>query len=62
MQAMQFSNGLNNPVGLWLGHLMFDGIVVVFISTVITIVFAVTINQKFVGLGYLVSLIFIYMK
>ena len=57
VQAMQFSNGLNNPVGLWLGHLMFDTIVVVFIATVIIIVFAVAASQKFVGLGYLVSFI-----
>jgi len=58
---MQFSNGLNNPIGLWLGHLMFDAVVVVFIATVIIIVFAAVASQKFVGLGYLVSYV-LYIK
>lgn len=28
VQAMQLSNDLANPVGLWLGHLIFDSLVV----------------------------------
>jgi hypothetical protein len=55
VQAMQFSNGLNNPIGLWLGHIMFDGAKVVIISTVIIIVFAIAASQQMHGLGFLVS-------
>jgi hypothetical protein len=51
---MQFSNGLSNPVGLWLGHLLFDSTFVVFASTLITVILATTSNQ-FHGLGFLVS-------
>ena len=51
---MQFSNGLSNPVGLWLGHVMFDSIFVVIVSTIITIIFATGSNQ-FHGLGFVVS-------
>ena len=51
---MQFSNGLTDPVGLWLGHLMFDTIAVVVLSTIITIIFA-TVSNQFHGLGFLVS-------
>lgn len=50
---MQFSNGLTNPAGLWLGHLFFDGIFGIVLATIIIIVFAVASNQ-FHGLGYLV--------
>lgn len=35
---MQSSNGLYDPLGLWLGHLMFDGVAVLFTSTVIVAV------------------------
>lgn len=55
VQAMQYSNGLTNPVALWLGHLMFDGLIVLTISTVIIVVFATVANQQLQGLGYLVS-------
>jgi ATP-binding cassette subfamily A (ABC1) protein 3 len=51
---MQLSNGLSNPAGLWLGHLMFDSIFSVLAATVIIIVFAATSNQ-FHGLGLFVS-------
>ncbi|KAI0042590.1 P-loop containing nucleoside triphosphate hydrolase protein [Auriscalpium vulgare] len=51
VQAMQFSNGLSNPVGLWLGHLLFDSMFVVAASTIIIIVFASASNQ-FHGLGF----------
>jgi hypothetical protein len=50
---MQLSNGLTNPVGLWLGHLFFDGVICVVLATVIIIVFAVA-SSEFHGLGYLV--------
>ncbi|KAF9535634.1 hypothetical protein CPB83DRAFT_878765 [Crepidotus variabilis] len=59
VQAMQFSNGLTNPLGLWLGHLMFDTITVVALSTVITIVFAAVGNQLH-GLGYLWFILVLY--
>ncbi|KAJ7360966.1 hypothetical protein DFH08DRAFT_1074070 [Mycena albidolilacea] len=51
VQAMQFSNGLHNPIGLWLGHLAFDTIFTVIMSTVVIIVFAAVSNQ-FHGLGF----------
>ncbi|KAF7302390.1 hypothetical protein HMN09_00872700 [Mycena chlorophos] len=51
VQAMQFSNGLHNPVGLWLGHLMFDTIFTVIMSTIVIIIFAAASNQ-FHGLGF----------
>lgn len=51
---MQFSNGLSNPVGLWLGHLLFDSMFVVLLSTIIIIVFAAASNQ-FHGLGFFVG-------
>ena len=54
VQAMQLSNGLSNPVGLWLGHLMFDTCFSLVIASVIIIVFAAGSNQ-FAGLGFFVS-------
>jgi hypothetical protein len=56
VQAMQFSNGLTNPIGLWLGHLMFDTISSVLLSTIIIIIFA-TVAHQFYGLGFLVRLL-----
>uniref|UniRef100_A0A8H8CNN7 ABC transporter domain-containing protein n=1 Tax=Psilocybe cubensis TaxID=181762 RepID=A0A8H8CNN7_PSICU len=53
VQAMQFSNGLTNPLGLWLGHLMFDTLSVVVLSTIITVVFAAAASNQFHGLGFL---------
>ncbi|XP_006453888.1 hypothetical protein AGABI2DRAFT_196444 [Agaricus bisporus var. bisporus H97] len=50
VQAMQLSNGLSNPMGLWFGHLMFDTIFSVILTTIIIIVFSATSNQ-FHGLG-----------
>lgn len=55
VQAMQLSNGLSDPIGLWLGHLMFDTISSVFLTTIIVIIFAATSNQ-FHGLGEMVCL------
>lgn len=57
MQAMQLSNGLADPVGLWLGHLLFDGLLSVLISTIIIIIFAVTKPGQFHGLGFFVRLV-----
>ena len=54
VQAMQFSNGLSNPIGLWLGHIMFDAAKVVIISTVVIIVYAAAASHQFHGLGFLV--------
>ncbi|KAI1786794.1 P-loop containing nucleoside triphosphate hydrolase protein [Ganoderma leucocontextum] len=51
VQAMQFSNGLSNPAGLWLGHLMFDSIFSVVAATILVIVFAAK-STLFTGLGY----------
>ncbi|KAJ7083365.1 hypothetical protein B0H15DRAFT_785012 [Mycena belliarum] len=51
VQAMQFSNGLHNPVGLWLGHLMFDTIFTVIMATIVAIIFG-TVSNQFHGLGF----------
>ncbi|KLO20603.1 P-loop containing nucleoside triphosphate hydrolase protein [Schizopora paradoxa] len=52
VQTMQLSNGLADPIGLWLGHLLFDGLISVLISSIIIIVFAVTKPGQFHGLGF----------
>jgi ATP-binding cassette, subfamily A (ABC1), member 3 len=54
VQSMQLSNGLSDPIGLWLGHLLFDSIFSVFAASVIIIVFA-TASSQFEGLGFFVS-------
>ncbi|KZT02088.1 P-loop containing nucleoside triphosphate hydrolase protein [Laetiporus sulphureus 93-53] len=59
VQAMQLSNGLSNPVGLWLGHLMFDSMFSIIISSVMVIVFAAASNQ-FAGLGLFWVVLFLY--
>jgi ATP-binding cassette, subfamily A (ABC1), member 3 len=53
---MQLSNGLSDPLGLWLGHLLFDTISVVVATTIIAIVYAATASSHFFGLGVLVRL------
>ena len=53
VQAMQFSNGLSNPAGLWLGHLMFDSIFSIVAATILVAIFS-TQSTLFTGLGYLV--------
>ncbi|KAF8844179.1 P-loop containing nucleoside triphosphate hydrolase protein [Paxillus ammoniavirescens] len=50
VQAMQFSNGLSDPIGLWLGHLLWDSIFSVTIATIVIIVFA-AVSDQFYGLG-----------
>ncbi|KIJ48856.1 hypothetical protein M422DRAFT_161958 [Sphaerobolus stellatus SS14] len=59
IQAMQLSNGLINPIGLWLGHLMFDGVFVVILSTIIVIIFA-TVSDQFNGIGYMWLVLVLY--
>ena len=59
VQAMQFSNGLSNPAGLWLGHLMFDSILSVVAATILVIVFAAQ-STLFTGLGYFVRGLLFY--
>lgn len=51
---MQLSNGLADPAGLWLGHLMFDSVFGVIAATIIVIIFSAVSNQ-FHGLGLFVS-------
>ncbi|KAI0370085.1 P-loop containing nucleoside triphosphate hydrolase protein [Pilatotrama ljubarskyi] len=59
VQAMQLSNGLSDPIGLWLGHLLFDSIFALINATLIVIVFAVASNQ-FNGLGFFWVVLFLY--
>jgi hypothetical protein len=54
VQAMQMSNGLSDPIGLWLGHLMFDSVFSVIFATITVIIWAAVSNQ-FRGLGFFVS-------
>ncbi|KAI0673936.1 P-loop containing nucleoside triphosphate hydrolase protein [Trametes maxima] len=59
VQAMQLSNGLSDPVGLWLGHLLFDSLFAVISATLIVIVFAAASNQ-FNGLGFFWVVLVLY--
>ncbi|KAI0076833.1 P-loop containing nucleoside triphosphate hydrolase protein [Panus rudis PR-1116 ss-1] len=59
VQAMQLSNGLADPVGLWLGHLMFDSVFCVIIASLIIIIFAAVSNQ-FHGLGFFWVVLVLY--
>ena len=56
---MQLSNGLSDPVGLWLGHLLFDSIFGVVAATLIVIIFAAVSNQ-FHGLGFFVRTVCLF--
>ncbi|TFK24250.1 nod factor export ATP-binding protein I [Coprinopsis marcescibilis] len=60
VQAMQLSNGLSDPIGLWLGHLLFDTISVVIASTIIVIVLQAVAPNNFFGLGFLWFIMVIY--
>ena len=51
VQAMQFSNGISNPAGLWLGHVLFDSMFSIFSATIIVAVFG-SYSTLFQGLGY----------
>ncbi|KDR85851.1 hypothetical protein GALMADRAFT_389530 [Galerina marginata CBS 339.88] len=59
VQAMQLSNGLSNPLGLWLGHLMFDSMFTVIVATFIAIVYSL-LGNKFQGVGLLWFVICLY--
>ncbi|KAG1840268.1 hypothetical protein DFJ58DRAFT_858320 [Suillus subalutaceus] len=59
VQAMQLSNGLSDPIGLWIGHLLWDSIFSVTLATIIIIIFAVTTNQ-FSGLGFFWLVLVLY--
>ncbi|KAJ6525396.1 hypothetical protein B0H19DRAFT_1214941 [Mycena capillaripes] len=59
VKTMQLSNGISNPMGLWLGHLMFDSISVLIVSTVVLILFAF-LTPAFLGLGLLWLVMFLY--
>ncbi|KAG2022539.1 multidrug resistance protein 1 [Coprinopsis cinerea AmutBmut pab1-1] len=60
VQAMQLSNGLTDPIGLWLGHLLWDTINVVILSTIIVIAFAAASPDNFHGLGFLWFVMVLY--
>ncbi|KAL7284960.1 hypothetical protein ACG7TL_000049 [Trametes sanguinea] len=57
--AMQFSNGLSNPTGLWLGHLMFDSLFSIVSASILVGVFAAK-STLFHGLGYLWLVMVLY--
>jgi hypothetical protein len=57
VKAMQYSNGLASPMGLWLGHIMFDSIVVLATSSTIIIIFAIVARSQMSGLGFFVRLL-----
>ncbi|KAF5377145.1 hypothetical protein D9757_008793 [Collybiopsis confluens] len=59
VQAMQFSNGLSNTFGLWLGHLMFDWMFSIVSATVSIIIFA-AVSDQFHGLGLFWVVLVIY--
>ncbi|CAL1693884.1 unnamed protein product [Somion occarium] len=59
VQAMQLSNGLADPVGLWLGHIMFDSVFCIIPATLIVIIVAGASNQ-FHGLGFLWLILVLY--
>ncbi|KAJ6526262.1 hypothetical protein DFH09DRAFT_1187858 [Mycena vulgaris] len=59
VKTMQLSNGISNPVGLWLGHLMFDSTSVVLTATLVVVLFA-NLSQQFHGLGFLWLVMVLY--
>ncbi|KAH9937769.1 P-loop containing nucleoside triphosphate hydrolase protein [Epithele typhae] len=60
VQAMHFSNGLSNPAGLWLGHLIFDAMTTTFAATLLVVVWAGKYAFFFHGLGYLWLVMMLY--
>lgn len=56
---MQFSNGISNPAGLWLGHLLFDSIFYIIAATILVAVFAAH-STVFQGLGLLWFVLVLY--
>ncbi|KII94244.1 hypothetical protein PLICRDRAFT_132803 [Plicaturopsis crispa FD-325 SS-3] len=59
VQAMQLSNGLTDPIGLWLGHLMFDTVFSLLVASLIVIIWAAASNQ-FHGLGFFWVVLVLY--
>jgi ATP-binding cassette subfamily A (ABC1) protein 3 len=55
---MQYSNGIR-PVPLWLSHLSFDGMFVLLVSAVATILLSVS-TPTWVGLGFVFFIFFLY--
>jgi ATP-binding cassette subfamily A (ABC1) protein 3 len=58
VQAMQLSNGISNPAGMWFGHLLFDGIPGIIIATITAVVFATTQSDQFKFIPLLVCFFF----
>lgn len=56
--SLTISNGAT-PVGLWLGHLLFELPGIVLVSIVITVVFA-TVSSQFNGIGELFACFVLY--
>ncbi|TFK42145.1 hypothetical protein BDQ12DRAFT_703521 [Crucibulum laeve] len=59
VQAMQFSNGLANPLGLWLGHLLFDSIISFVVALGGTIIF-VLLTEQIRDLGIMWFILLLY--
>lgn len=55
VQAMMLSNGLANPLGLWLGHLLYDCLITTVVSVVVIVIYAAQMSKKFQALGLFVS-------
>ncbi|KAJ7137890.1 hypothetical protein C8R44DRAFT_975855 [Mycena epipterygia] len=59
VKTMQLSNGISNPIGLWLGHLMFDSISIFIVATLVVVLVS-KLSQQFFGLGILWFIIVLY--
>ncbi|KAJ7137918.1 hypothetical protein C8R44DRAFT_607470 [Mycena epipterygia] len=59
VKTMQLSNGISNPIGLWLGHLMFDSISIFIVATLVVVLLS-KLSQQFFGLGILWFIIVLY--
>ncbi|KAJ7511663.1 P-loop containing nucleoside triphosphate hydrolase protein [Mycena galericulata] len=59
VKTMQLSNGISNPIGLWLGHLLFDSISTLILATALVLIFAF-LSQQFYGLGILWFILVLY--
>ncbi|KAG2341981.1 hypothetical protein BDR05DRAFT_1060572, partial [Suillus weaverae] len=60
VQAMQLSNGLSDPIGLWIGHLLWDSIFSVTLATIIIIIIFATTTNQFTGLGFFWIILVLY--
>lgn len=58
VRSMQYSNGIR-PIPLWLSHLAFDGIFVLVISVVATVLISIS-TPIWVGIGYIFLIFFLY--